>query len=74
LSKIAEFENIPEISVDGGETLEEATAECKALFEKYNMELYNGEVSLAQCAEARMVLLVHPWWAWSAWRRARQRQ
>lgn len=58
MSKIAEFENIPEISVDGGETLEEATAECKALFEKYNMELYNGEVSLAQCAEARMVLLV----------------
>ena len=58
MSKIKEFENIPDISVDGGETLEEATAECKALFEKYNMELYNGEVSLAQCAEARMVLLV----------------
>lgn len=58
MSKIKEFENIPEISVDGGETLEEATAECKALFEKYNMELFGGEVSLARCAEARMALLV----------------
>lgn len=58
MSKITEFENIPDINVDGGETLEEATAECRALFEKYNMELYNGEVSLARCAEARMVLLV----------------
>ena len=44
MSKIKEFENIPDISVDGGETLEEATAECKALIEKYNMELNNGEV------------------------------
>lgn len=57
-SKIKEFENIPDISVDGGETLEEAVADCRALFEKYNKEMYDGSVSLAQCAEARMVLLV----------------
>lgn len=58
MSKIKEFENIPDIDIDGGETLEEAVAECRALFEQYNMELYNGEVSLARCADARMVLLV----------------
>lgn len=28
------------------------------MFEKYNKEMYDGSVSLAQCAEARMVLLV----------------
>lgn len=58
MSKITEFENIPDIDIDGGETLEEAVADCRALFEKYNKEMYDGSVSLAQCAEARMVLLV----------------
>lgn len=58
MSKIEEFENIPDICIDGEETLEEAVADCEALFEKYNMELYDGKVSLARCAEARMVLLV----------------
>ena len=58
MSKITEFENIPDIDIDGGETLEEAIADCRALFEKYNKEMYDGTVSLAQCAEARMVLLV----------------
>lgn len=57
MSKISEFENIPDISIDGEETLEEAIADCKALFEQYNKELYNGEVSLARCADARLVLL-----------------
>lgn len=58
MSKIKEFENIPDIDIDGGETLEEAIADCRALFEKYNKEMYDGTVSLAQCADARMTLLV----------------
>ena len=44
MSKIKEFENIPDIDIEGEETLEEAVADCKALFGKYNKELFNGEV------------------------------
>lgn len=29
MSKIKEFENIPEIDIDGAETLEEAVEDCK---------------------------------------------
>ena len=36
MSKIKEFENIPDIDIEGEETLEEAVADCKALFGKYN--------------------------------------
>lgn len=57
MSKIKEFENIPDIDIEGEETLEEAVADCKALFGKYNKELFNGEVSLERCSEARLVLL-----------------
>ena len=42
MSKIKEFENIPDIDIEGEETLEEAVADCKALFGKYNKELFNG--------------------------------
>lgn len=56
MSKIKEFENIPDIDIEGEETLEEAVADCKALFGKYNKELFNGEVSLERCSEARLVL------------------
>ena len=52
MSKIKEFENIPDIDIEGEETLEEAVADCKALFGKYNKELFNGEVSLERCSEA----------------------
>ena len=51
MSKIKEFENIPDIDIEGEETLEETVADCKALFGKY------GEVSLERCSEARLVLL-----------------
>ena len=34
MSKIKEFENIPDIDIEGEETLEEAVADCKALFGK----------------------------------------
>lgn len=54
MSKIKEFENIPDIDIEGEETLEEAVADCKALFGKYNKELFNGEVSLERCSEARL--------------------
>lgn len=57
MSRIKEFENIPDISIENGETLEEAVADCKALFEKYNKELYGGTVSLSKCSEANLVLL-----------------
>lgn len=58
MSKIKEFENIPEISIDGGETLEEAIAECKALYAKYDRELDGTESApLAECNIARLVLL-----------------
>ena len=57
MSKIKEFENIPDIDIEGEETLEEAVADSKALFGKYNKELFNGEVSLERCSEARLVLL-----------------
>lgn len=57
MSKIKEFENIPDIDIEGEETLEETVADCKALFGKYNKELFNGEVSLERCSEARLVLL-----------------
>ena len=52
MSKIKEFENIPDIDIEGEETLEEAVADCKALFGKYNKELFNGEVSLERCSES----------------------
>ena len=32
MSKIKEFENITDIDIEGEETLEEAVADCKALF------------------------------------------
>lgn len=35
MSKIKEFENIPEINIDGAETLEEAVEDCKALCAPY---------------------------------------
>ena len=57
MSKIIEFENIPDIDIEGEATLEEAVADCKALFGTYNKELFNGEVSLERCSEARLVLL-----------------
>lgn len=58
MSNIKEFENIPEIDVEGTETLEEAIEDCKALYAKYDKELDGTESTpLARCNEARLVLL-----------------
>ena len=58
MSKIKEFENIPEINIDGAETLEEAVEDCKALYAKFDKELDGTESTpLARCNEARLLLL-----------------
>ena len=58
MSKIKEFENIPEIDIDGAETLEEAVEDCKALYAKFDKELDGTESTpLARCNEARLLLL-----------------
>ncbi len=58
MSKIKEFENIPDIDIAEMETLEEAIADCKALYAKYDQELDGTESApLARCREARLILL-----------------
>ena len=58
MSKIKAFENLPDIEVEGAETLEEAIEDCKALYAKFDKELDGTESTpLARCNEARLVLL-----------------
>lgn len=59
MSRIEEFANIPDISITGGETLEEAIEECRTLYAQYDKELNgNGsEYTLARCNPANLVLL-----------------
>ena len=56
MSKIKAFENLPDIEVEGAETLEEAIEDCKALYAKFDKELDGTESTpLARCNEARLV-------------------
>lgn len=58
MSKIKAFENIPDIEIEGAETLEEAVEDCKNLYAKFDKELDGTESTpLARCNEARMILL-----------------
>lgn len=43
MSKIKAFENLPDIEVEGAETLEEAIEDCKALYAKFDKELDGTE-------------------------------
>ena len=53
MSKIKAFENLPDIEVEGAETLEEAIEDCKALYAKFDKELDGTESTpLARCNEA----------------------